>query len=252
MEVRLLTGTKSFKSSCRLIKAKAKELMLAGENHINILLGLITVSSVAVAPILICSMLYDQLGDMLYILVLLTMELFLVLPMVFALIGMTRDMSKGERVPFSKIFLPYASIKGYLRSFAMSLATTVVLVMIIVGVSVVSMSVSSFFEEGSKMVETAIGVTIGLAVTTLSVLLALRLAAMPAFLADGNGFWRSTKLSFSITRKKSLRMLGLMISFIPLTAISVFAVCVPLYVYTLPYLLCVYSVGVDKMINNNE
>jgi len=247
-----LTGTKSFKSSCRLIKAKAKELMLTGENHINILLGLIAVSSAAVAPMLICSMLYDQLGDALYTLILLAMEFFFVLPMVFALIGMARAMSKGERVPFSKVFSPYASIKEYLRSIAMSLVATVILVIMMFGVAIVIGSVPSFFEEEPRIVETAIGAIIGIIATALSVFLAFRLAAMPALLADGNGFWRSVKLSFSVTRKKCLRMLGIMISFLPLTAISVLAVCVPLYVYTLPYLLCVYSVGVDEMINNNE
>ena len=110
-----MTRRKKRISRCRLIKAKAKELMLAGENHINIILALIAVSSSAVAPVIICSMLYDQLGEVLYTVLLLSMEFFLISPMVYALIGMVMAMTRGEKVAFSKVFSPYGSVKEYFR-----------------------------------------------------------------------------------------------------------------------------------------
>ncbi len=244
--------TKKLISSCRLIKAKAKELMLAGENHLNIILALITVSSAAVAPVLICSMLYGQLGEVLYTLLLLSMELFLVSPMVFALLGMVRAMAKGERSPFSVVFSPYGSIKEYLKSLMMSLISAILLLMMIFGVAMLVGTAASLFNKEMAVVEAVLSAFVGLIITVLSVLLTFRLMVVPALVSDGVGLLRSVKRSFAATKRKGFRMLYLMLGLFPLTLISIIAVCVPLYVYTLPYLLCVYSVGVDALMKNNE
>ena len=127
--------------------------------------------------------------------------------------------------------------------------------LILPAILIVGVAMSIFFcdvlSEGKILVGVIIGI-LGLLLTLISLFFGFRFAATPAFVSDGNGLWHSLRRSFVLTRGKTLQMLRLTAELIPLVLISAIAVCIPLYLYTLPRILCMYSVGVDDLIKNNE
>ena len=66
--------------SSRLVKAKAKELMLSNENHIKLILAIIIAFTTAVMPIMMLSVIYDYISDDVYNVAFIVLEVLLTAP----------------------------------------------------------------------------------------------------------------------------------------------------------------------------
>lgn len=237
----------------RLVKAKAKELMFAGENHLTLIFSLLLITASAVVPLFVFSLIYEFYPYFVTDVAMLLMELLVVPPMLFGLVSMANKMAEGERCVLTDLFVGFSDFKTYRRSLFSFVAFLVILVIfacpIAVPFVVAHLMRSASVGEGLILAEMIVGVVI---TSPLSIWLFCRMSIAPILNVKGEGVFRSTKRSFILTRKKGIKLVCFALRFIPLLFVSIVAVFVPMLIYTAPYLLCVWAVGAKMICENNE
>ncbi len=245
--------TIKFGASVRLLKAKGRELLFSGENHISLLLAILAVGVTAALPIAVSGMFYPFVSDGIYTLILLGLEFLFLSPLLTSVSRMSMRMSSGERVRFYEVFDDFSSVRTYLRSIAFSLVETVIFALTLFLAIMVAYFFSNDAAEsfGNSIVPLALAAVVG----TLSVMLVIfmiRLIPARAIFAMKGKVFSSIKTALKLTRKKTFKIVCIFITLLPLIFISVALVCLPLLIYTAPYMICIYGLATEKLLENNK
>lgn len=237
----------------RLVRAKAKELMLSGENHLCLIFSLIIICVTAIIPWLLYGLVYYEVVFPLPEIALALAEIILVFPLLYGLLHITKDMAEGKKNDFRELFCAFSSSEGFFRSIALGI---VIALMTAASVLLVALPVAIsdwMITLGVPQVLATLECVVGIAgVCVLLALLCCRMSLFPMLVAGGAGVFSAIARSFALTRGKTFKLLRFAIGFLPLVLVSVVAVFVPMLIYTAPYMLCAYAIGVKTICENNE
>ena len=233
----------------RLIKAKAKELMFSGENHLLLIFSLVIIGASLFIPQLIFAMIYAFYPYLWVDIALAVFTFLLAAPLLCGLLRMVWRSANGERCTIADLFEPFCTPFEYFRSVLITLLIAAILaaeVLIIIVPEVVT----------DMMLDTWIAHSVGFfgSLIVLFGLLVLnsRIFIFPMLAAGGEKIFPSIAHSFRLTKGKTFRLLGYRLGFFPLLIVSILGVLVPLIIYTAPYMLCAYAIGVKTMCENNK
>lgn len=237
----------------RLVKAKAKELMLARENHLLLIFSLIVIGVTEILPQMVFSIIYAFFPYLIVDIALIIVSVLFIAPLLYGVLRISFRLANGEDCTIADLFEAFYSSEDYWRSI---LAAIVLLVIAAAETALLAIPVALADTLAGVMTNVWVSDIIGI-VGLLGVLFGLlllngRMLLFPMLVAKGNGVWRAMELSLSMTRGKTLKILGYSIGFLPLVAVSVILVLVPMVIYTAPYMLCVYAIGVKMMCENNN
>jgi hypothetical protein len=235
------------------VKAKAKELMFSGENHLTLIFSLIVISVSAVIPLFVFSLIYTFYPYIVIDIAMMAMEFFVLAPLLFGLLSLITKMADGERVHLTDLFEGFSSFKAYTRSLCLGLVSVIIVALLVLFVSLPLMASSWMKSAGLPAWICYSAGIVGTVVTSvIAILSACRMCLFPIFVAKGNGIYLSFTRSLLCTRKKTAEILMLALSFLPLVIVSALMVLVPMLIYTAPYLLSVWAVGAKTICENNE
>ena len=237
----------------RLVNAKAKELMLSGENHLVLIFALIVIGVMAVFPELLLSMIYGFIVYPYADIAMAVLGFFLISPLFYGLLYMVSNMADGERCDLHELFDAFASARRFLRSISLGLAlllTAAISVLLIA----LPIAASEWLEEAGApqwlaALEGIVGTVMASAVVLL---LTCRMSLFPMLAVKEEGVFRAIARSFVLTKGKTFKLVRYALGFLPLVIVSILAVLVPMLIYTAPYMLCAYAIGVKMICENNE
>ena len=228
----------------RNISAKAKELLFADENYITLILAVIIFALAGVLPIVALYMVSELVDRTILAVGFLAVEILTVAPLFFGLIRIAGLASKKADMGLLDIFFAFDSVKNYLRILLLTLVSILrITTPLAIGYIVSYLAVNFLGAPSWVMVA---GMTV---LFVLFLPLNIRLYAVDFLVAaDGDGVFRAIKVSWEYTRKNKKFLILYSIENLPLLIASVAAICVPLVIYTIPFLLCAYSISCRKLI----
>ena len=239
--------SKVLKCSFRLsfAKVKARELMLADENYIKLLLAIIITVANSMVPYILLNMIYGIITPVSYFIILTLSEIFIIANMLYGIMKMVIRMSDGEETELADLFCGFASIKNV----AVSLLSAVLIILPLCVPVIMSFAVAMVLQAFSAL-ETVNGlIAVGIIIIFITPAIYLTCRMMPAyyFICGGNGIKYSFSKAFYITKRRARKIFAFGIKFLLLTALSFFAVLLPFLFYILPHTLCTYCVGIKTL-----
>lgn len=232
--------------SVRANSAKAKQLLHSGENHIFLILAFIAAVGFAAVPLIITFMLSHFIEDMILVAIMIVMEALVVLPVFLGIYRMAGLACRKECFGIIDIFYPFTSIKMYLRSILLSvinilrISTPISVGFILASVIIFCLKMTSLTYFVTAIIGGAVGFIGALALIPLSFkFYALTYLVVTEEMSVPAAICRS----FRMTRGRLWQIVIQRIRIIPLTMISIATICLPLTLYTFPYLVCQYSVS---------
>ena len=240
-----------FRKRSRLISAKARELLFADENYITLILTIIVFAVVFMLP-LIVYLAYGSVNENSLILAFWLMEFFLAFPLLFGIVRIVGLASKKADIKLMDVFYAFVSVRKYFKVIFLGFIQIFKhLTPISIGY-ILAHLVVYIFKIRSDL---SIWVVIVFALTVYALFLPLisKLYTVNLLtMADDVGVIRAIKLSWSYTRKNVLFLIAFSTKTIPLIMISIAAICVPLVIYTIPFLFCAYAVNCRKLIQTQK
>lgn len=237
----------------RLCKLKAKELMLSGENHLLLIFSLMILGATAIILQLIFSMIYAFFPYLMVDVALYVMTFLIEAPLVYGILRVVWRGADGEKCTIADIFEAFYTIGEWWRAILIF-----IIILIIAAAEIfllaIPLSASEWMAELSISVKLAdsLGVVGFFAVLFGLALLNCRMSLFPMIAVKGLGVFKAIRCSFSLTKGRTFRLWGYHLGFVPLLIVSALAVLVPMLIYTAPYMLCVYAIGVKMMCENNN
>ena len=232
----------------RNIRAKAKELLFADENYITLILAVIIFAFAGVLPFVAYYMIYGFVDEPYLTIAFVAVEILTAAPLFFGLIRIAGLASKKADMGLIDIFFAFDSAKSYLRILLLTLVSILrITTPLSIGFILARLTISMFNITGMlSMVST---VVLMILVYALFLPLNIRLYAVNFLVAaDGEEIASSIRRSWEYTSKNTVLLLAYSIKMLPLLIASVAAICVPLVIYTIPFLLCAYSISCRKLI----
>ena len=239
--------------SVSVIKLKARELMLSGENHITLILAIIVATVTAVAPIMILNMIYMWISQGVMDTLLFAFWAFITAPICMGILRLACLMAKRQSTSLTELFYGFSSFRTYVKYLGIAIVS--LLVFLLPVVPIILAALLRVILAKLVSVEWILNAT-EWATFIISELLAIwlscRLSFYSALAVSGNRVFRPLRQSFWRTRKKTRKTLRLWLSFLPLAFVSIIAILVPMVIYTLPYMLCAYALCALDIIENNQ
>ena len=236
------------KKRTRLINAKAKELLFADQNYITLILAVIVFALALILPLIAYYIAYGLVNENYLILFFLLIEFFVTFPLVFGIVRMVGLASEKFDMGLAEVFYAFGSAKKYFRVIFLGFIqifkhlTPISLGCILAHLVIYVFKIRS---DISIWVIIAFAVAVyALFLPLVSKFYAVNLLAT----ADDLGVIKSVRLSWSYTRKNIRFLIAFSIKTIPLLIVSIAAICVPLVIYTMPFLFCAYAVNCRKLI----
>ena len=236
--------------------SKGRELLHAKRNHLQLINGEMFFAIALIFPLIICSLLSFVIENDVAVTVLYAcFAFFTAVPMLFGIFKMAGCAYHDEIVDQRDVFYAYASFHKYIKAIFLGLINLLKMITpiscgLILGVGldkVLSVTVLS-----SELIA-FLCIALWLAVAFLLYLIAQRLYAVSYLVVcEDLGVIEAIKYSWKITRGRIWQIMKLRIKLLPLTIVSIAVVCMPLFVYTVPYRLCIYSVVCNKFKKEND
>lgn len=237
-----------FRKRSRLISAKSRELLLSDENYITLIFAVIIFAFAIILPFIAYYMAYGAADGVLIFALFIFIELFVSVPILFGSFRIAGLASKKADMGIVDVFFAFCSIKNYFRAIILSFIHIFKIITPLSIGYILAYAVINIFNipnEWSTWVTVA-----GLAASFVLFLpLILRFYAVDLLVtADDEGVINAIRLSWGYTRKNIAFLLKYSLKMLPLLIVSIVAVCVPLLVYTLPFLFCAYAIVCRKLI----
>lgn len=227
-----------------VVRSRARELLFSGGNYITLVLALalcappfvlVYVLSATVAAYTVLWVPYA----MLFILA------FLVaVPMVLGAVRVAVAIYGKSENPLSEMFFAFSSPWVYLRTLALAVILIAKLTVSVLPALTVKSFVFAALRSVNVMTDLAslLGVIAGVMIFVLLEALLARFQGLLFFaFADGGvEVLKAVDRSWRHCKGRTLQSLKLWLWFVPLVIISALPVCIPLILYTVPYMLCVY------------
>ena len=237
----------------RLVKEKAKELMLAGENHLLLIFSLLIIGTTAILPRFIFSVIYAFYPYIAVDIALVVFTILLIIPLWYGLLRVAWRSANGEKCTITDLFEAFRSFEVYLKSFLISVATVIIAAVEVMLILVpIAISETMIDLAVKPLIADAVGIVGVLAVLLGLLLLNSRIMLFPMLAASGEKVFRSIGRSVKLTKGRAFRLLWYRMCFVPLVIVSVLGVLVPMIIYTAPYMLCAYAIGTKMMLENNN
>lgn len=239
----------------RLLKSKARDLLFAGQNHLQFILAFIIVATFCVIPIVTCYLAGELFDEAAITVILLVIEIFVAFPLFSGIYVMVGNASRNKEYGLIDIFFAFSSIKNYFRVIFMNLICFLKYVTpLSIGFIVYTVAAEIL---GSFNVPHELALAVGGIIMTVVIVLLLPLCSRfyaVRFLVtvEDLGVIKAVKRSWQITKRNSLKLIFLNISLLPIAILSVAALLVPFVMYTFPFLMCVYSVTCGKLLRADE
>ncbi len=241
-----------FKKRSRLISAKARELLFADENYITLILTVIIFAVALILPLIAYYIAYGSVNENYLILAFLSMEIFLAFPLLFGIVRIAGLASKKADVELMDVFYAFGSVKKYFKVIFLGFIQAFKHLTPISLGCILAHLVIYIFKIRSDL---SIGVIIVFALTVYALFLPLisKLYAVNLLtMADDVGVIKAIKLSWGYTRENVRFLIVFSTKMIPILIISIAAICVPLVIYTMPFLFCAYAVNCRKLIQTQK
>ena len=237
-----------FRKKSKLINAKARELLFANGNYITLLFAVIVFAVALILPFIAYYIAYGSINENVLILIFLLIEWLLSFPLLFGIIRISGLASKKADTGLIDIFYAFESVKNYFRVIFLGFIqifkhlTPFSLGFILAHLTVYIFKIPS---------DLAIWVVIAFSVIVYTLFLPLicRFYTVNILaVSDGVGVIKAIKLSWGYTRKNERFLIAFSLKMIPILIVSIAAICVPLVIYTIPFLFCAYAVNCRKLI----
>ena len=237
-----------FEKRTRLIKAKAKELLLADENYITLIFANIVSAFAVVLPFIAYYILYGFIDENYLILAFLMIEIFFSFPVSFGMIRVAGLAQKKSDAELVCVFHSFVSIKNYFKVIILGFIQIFKhLIPILLGSVLAHLIVYLCKIPGDLSIWVIIAfvlVIYGLFLPLIGRFYLVNFLAV----ADDMRIGKAIKLSWGYTRKNVRFLIAFSLKMIPLLIVSIAAICVPLVIYTVPFLFCTYAVSCGKLI----
>lgn len=239
--------------SMRLVKAKAKELMLSGENHLTLIFSLVVTAVSVIIPLCVFSLIYELCPYAWVDAAMLLTEYLVLSPLLYGITSIASGMADGEDRRIVDLFEAFSSLKMYKRSLKFGLAVIVAAAALSL-LAGLPLTVSGWLESAGlpKWVAVIVGIAGTLASAPTALWLFCRASLFPLLMVREYGVFWAIKRSFVLTKGKGAELFLFALGFLPLVLVSVLAVFVPMLIYTAPYMLCVWAIGAKTIRENNE
>ena len=237
----------------RLVKSRARELMLAGENHLLLIFSLLIIGTTAIIPQLIFGIIYAFYPYLIVDIVCVVFTALLIAPLVYGVLRLVWRSANGEKCTIADLFEAFYTLEDYFRSFLLLLWTLLIAAIEVI-LLILPIAINEWMIDLAvkPLIADAVGIVGFFGVLFGLLLFNSRIILFPMLTASGERVLRSIGRSVRITKKKAFRLLGYRISCLPLLIISVLGVLVPMIIYTAPYMLCAYAIGTKMMLENNN
>jgi hypothetical protein len=235
---------------------KGRELLHAKRNHLHLIYGEMFSVLALIFPLILCDLLSCVIEkDLVVTALYFGFAFFTALPMFFGLLKTAGNAYLGEDIDQRELFCAYESFHKYIRVLflgfinLLKLITPISLGLILGVVLDKLLSLTALSPE----IIAVLCIALWLLVAFLFYLPMQRLYAT-SYLVVCENFKtiEAIKCSWKITRGRVWQIIKLRIKLLPLTTVSVAVVCMPLFAYTLPYRLCIYSVVCNKLRTEND
>ena len=241
-----------FRKKSRLISVKARELLLSGENYITLVFAIIVFALAAALPFVAYYMAYGSVSGELLIFAFFLLELFTAFPLLFGILRIAGLASQKADVSIPDVFYAFGSIKKYLKVISLGFIQIFKhLLPLSLGYIIANTVIYVFNVSGDLAGWLALVIVLlayALFLPLITRLYALNLLVM----ADDVNVIKGVKLSWGYTRKSTALLVGYSLKSIPLLIISIAAVCVPLVLYTMPFLFCAYVISCRRLIQKQN
>ncbi len=231
----------------RLINAKAKELLLADENYITLIFANIIFTFALALPLIAFYMLYGFINENYLILTFLLIEIFFAFPIFWGIIRITGSALKKSDEGLIGVFYAFASIRNYLKVIFLGFIQTFKhLTPVSIGCVLAHLVIYACKIPSDLSIWVIVAFVFAVYALFLPIIGRLYVVNHLA-VADDIGVIKSIKLSWGYTRKNLRFLIAFSLKMIPLLIVSIAAVCVPLVIYTMPFLFCTYAVNCRKL-----
>ena len=236
-----------------IVKLKARELMLSGENHITLILAIIVAGVTAIAPIMSLNMIYMWMSQSVMDALCFAFWTLILLPICMGVLRLACLMAKRQGASSIDVFFAFSSFKTYVKYIGIGIVSLLIFLLPVVpiGVAALLRVLLAKLVSVEWILNTAALVSLA-ATELLAIWLSLRLSFYSALALTGNSVFRPLRQSFWKTRKREGRTACLWLSFLPLALVSIIAILVPMVIYTLPYMLCAYALYALDILENNQ
>ena len=237
----------------RLIRAKAKEVMLSGENHLTLIFAIIVTAVSAIMPLFIFSLIYEFYPYVWVDVAMMLTELLVLSPMLYGITSIASGMADGDKALINDLFEGFSSLKRYKRSLKFGLAVIIVAAVLVFFAGLPLIVLGWLGNAGLPgWVATLVGLVGTLISAPVALWLFCRVSLFPLLMIREYGVLWAIKRSLVLTRGKGAELILFALSFLPLILVSVLIVFVPMLIYTAPYMLCVWAIGAKTIRENNE
>lgn len=248
-----IKSKKIIKPKANLLRSKAKELMLSGENHIKLILAVIIIFASGVVPILISNMVYNYIEAPWADILLIAFEGLLVIPLWLGILRMATLMAKKNTVSVSDLFFAFSSVRAYFKFLLVGVISLILFVLpIILLIFIIGLIMTMEIVGAIELIAQVAVLAFFIALLLPSIWLCCRASLFSALAVNEKGVIKPFFKSIKKTKRKATEIFVSFVGMFPLLIISVLAILLPLVVYTLPYMLCMYAIGAENLIENNE
>lgn len=241
--------------NARSLKRKARELLYAGQNHLELIISIIIAVTFCVVPIVACYLASEVIDENVLDILLMAIEIFISIPLFSGIYRMIGLAFKNKEYGLIDIFWAFSSIKNYFKVIFMNFISFLkTITPLSIGFILSTVAVEIL---GNLNIMHELAVAIGGMIMAVEVLLFLPLCSRfyaVRFLVTVEycGVIQAVKYSWRLTKRNSVKLTLLNISLWPIALVSVVALLVPFIVYTLPFLICVYTVVCGKLVRADE
>ena len=239
--------------SISVIKLKARELMLSGENHITLILAIIVATVTAITPIMSANMLYMWISEPVMDALVYAFWALITTPICIGILRLVCLMAKRQTTSLLDIFYGFSSFGTYVKYLGIAIVSFLVLSLPVVPIGIAALiRVLLAKLVCVEWILNAATLASLVATELVAIWLSCRLYFYSALAVSGNRVFRPLRQSFLKTRKKTRETICLWLSFLPLALVSIISILVPMVIYTLPYMLCAYALYVLDILEINQ
>jgi len=229
------------------VAARARELLFSGGNYMTLVFALVIcmppIFLAYITPMIVADYVYEWIP----IAILALLEFLIGGPVLLGTVNVAVALYRGSSAPLSEIFFAFESPRTYFKSLLLTLIQLGKIVLELLSAIIVYSLIDGLpalakVPSLSRGILALLGAIAAVAVVK-TLLSRLYGVLFFAFDSDELRIGRAIAASWRSCKGKTLQTVATRLGFLPLFAVSVIPLGIPLLLYTVPYMLCAYVYG---------
>ena len=238
-------GNKINVNKSRAVRSRARQLLFAKGNYMTLVFALV----ICMPPIFLAYITPRLASDYTYewvtLAIMVLLEFLIGAPVMLGVVKAAVAVYKGRRAPLAEVFFAFESPEIYVKALLLAAIQLIKLVLELVP----AVTVYSVIDSYPPLAPAPAVLRVPMALLGALVALTLVKAALSrfygilfyAFEDEELNIGRAIASSWRSCKGRTLQTVKTRFSFLPLLIISALPLGIPLFLYTLPYMLCTYA-----------